>query len=180
MASTNVKKNKQGYGYKYTDLAQIHEYLESNNMSYYQYVDTVEGVDYVYTVPTIDGKELPPRRGCRIVQATLSGKSNPAQEQGSALTYARRYSLLLAFGLATEDDDAECLTKRGNTSVKEKPGCISKDQMLAISSELTRTGIGIEVILEFIGKINIEDFTQADYVKVMKKLNITPSKEEDK
>ena len=31
MAETNLTKNKDGYGYKYTDLAQIHEYLESIN-----------------------------------------------------------------------------------------------------------------------------------------------------
>jgi hypothetical protein len=39
----------------------------------------------------------------------VAGK-NPAQDYGSALTYARRYSLLLAFGLATSDDDAATLT----------------------------------------------------------------------
>ena len=27
MAETNLKKNREGYGYKYTDLAQIHQYL---------------------------------------------------------------------------------------------------------------------------------------------------------
>jgi len=106
----NISKNREGYGYKYTDLAQIHNYLEENDMSYYQYVQTEEGEDYVYTVPIIGGEEKPARRGCRVVQAILSGKSNPAQEQGSALTYARRYSLLMAFGLATEDDDAASLT----------------------------------------------------------------------
>lgn len=36
MAESNLTKNKQGYGYKYTDLAQIHEYLESNNFRYIQ------------------------------------------------------------------------------------------------------------------------------------------------
>ncbi len=36
---TRITKNAQGYGYKYTDLAQIHEYLEENGMSYYQYVE---------------------------------------------------------------------------------------------------------------------------------------------
>lgn len=106
-----LKTNTEGYGYKYTDLAGVHEYLEDIKATYYQYIETVEGNDYIMTVPTIDGKELSPRKGCRVVQATLSGKTNPAQEQGSALTYARRYSLLMAFGLATEDDDGESLTK---------------------------------------------------------------------
>lgn len=107
MATNNIKKEAEGYGYKYTDLAQIHTYLETNNISYYQYIERMDGDDYVYTVPIVEGKELPARRGCRVVQAILSGKSNPAQEQGSALTYARRYSLLMAFGLATTDDDAQ-------------------------------------------------------------------------
>lgn len=110
MASTNIKKNSDGYGYKYTDLAEIHTYLETINARYYQYIERMDGDDYIYTVPIIDGEEKPARRGCRVVQATLSGKSNPSQEQGSALTYARRYSLLMAFGLATTDDDAQLCT----------------------------------------------------------------------
>ena len=112
---TTLKKNQLAdvgkYSYKYTDIAQIHSYLEENNMSYYQYVDRIDGDDYIMTVKIKDGKELPALRGARIVNATLVGVKNPAQEQGSALTYARRYSLLMAFGLATEDDDAKGLTK---------------------------------------------------------------------
>ena len=118
---TTVTKNKNGYGYKYTDLAQIHDYLEQNNMKYYQEIETApNGYDYVLTYRYIDGKwEEKPKRGCRVVDAVLSGIKNPAQEQGSALTYARRYSLLMAFGLATEDDDAQSLTRPTITSVEE-------------------------------------------------------------
>lgn len=107
----NIKKNASGYNYKYTDLPNLNKWLEDNGMDYYQYTETDEnGNDYIVTVPIINGEEQPARRGCRVVQATLSGKSNPAQEQGSAVTYARRYSLLMAFGLACTDDDAECLS----------------------------------------------------------------------
>ena len=104
-------KNTQGYGYKYTDISEIHKWLEENSIEYYQYIEPVEGNDYIYTVPIINGEEMPPRRGCRVITASLSGKTNPAQEQGSGITYARRYSLLMAFGLATTDDDAACMTK---------------------------------------------------------------------
>ena len=111
---TVLKKNKEGYGYKYTELSEIHNYLEKNGMKYYQEIETnsINGQDYILTYRYIDGKwEEKPKRGCKVVDATLSGIKNPAQEQGSALTYARRYSLLMAFGLATEDDDGASLTR---------------------------------------------------------------------
>ena len=114
-----LNKNKEGYGYCYTDLAEIHRYLEENNIWYYQYIDRIDNDDYIMTVKVIDGKEQPALRGCRVVNAVLSGKSNPAQEQGSALTYARRYSLLMAFGLATDDDDAESLTITKEPTIEE-------------------------------------------------------------
>ena len=127
--NNNLKKNRKAeiptksggkYSYQYIDIAQIHEYLAENNMSYYQYIDRIDNDDYIMTVRIIDGEEKPALRGCRVVDATLLGVSNPAQQQGSALTYARRYSLLMAFGLATEDDDAQGLTKRENEEIKTK------------------------------------------------------------
>ena len=117
--SNIVNKNKEGYGYKYTDISEIHRFLEENNMSYYQYIDRIDSDDYIMTIKIIDGKEQPAIRGSRVVQATLSGIKNPAQEQGSALTYARRYSLLMAFGLATDDDDAQSLSRPEITSKEE-------------------------------------------------------------
>lgn len=109
--SKNKTANVGKYSYQYVDIAQIHDYLEEKGMSYYQYIDRIDGDDYIMTVKIIDGKESEPLRGARVVDATLVGVENPAQQQGSALTYARRYSLLMAFGLATEDDDAQSLSK---------------------------------------------------------------------
>lgn len=120
---TVLKKNKEGYGYKYTELSEIHNYLEKNGMKYYQEIETnsINGQDYILTYRYIDGKwEEKPKRGCKIVDATLSGIKNPAQEQGSALTYARRYSLLMAFGLATEDDDANSLNRNKKEEIASK------------------------------------------------------------
>lgn len=113
-------KNGGKYSYQYVTIAQVHEYLEENNMSYYQFIDRIDGDDYIMTVKVnADGKESLPLRGSRVVDAVLFGNDNPAQKQGSALTYARRYSLLMAFGLATEDDDAQSLNKEVEITQEE-------------------------------------------------------------
>ena len=105
--STTIRKNSQGYGYKYCDLTEIHRHMEEVGLRYYQEVETVDGEDFIIThIRDETDKLIRKCRGCRVVK--VSGK-NPAQDYGSALTYARRYSLLLAFGLATADDDAAAL-----------------------------------------------------------------------
>ena len=112
----NVQKNKTAdvgkYTYQYVDIAKIHEYLESKGLTYRQYIERLEGDDYIVT-KILDQHDnlIDELRGARVVDATLVGVDNPAQQQGSALTYARRYSLLMAFGLATEDDDAQGFSK---------------------------------------------------------------------
>lgn len=110
MKST-IAKRTEGYGYKYTELADINRYCEENNIRYYQEIETSEinQKDYIITYLVKDN-EVERHRGCQIVEATLQGIKNPVQEYGSSLTYCRRYSLLMALGLATEDDDASSLT----------------------------------------------------------------------
>ncbi len=142
--STNLKKKADGYNYKYTELAQINEYIDELGERYYQYPEPdANGYDYMWTVRIIDGKPTAPIRGCRIVDAKLQGKSNPAQEYGSALTYARRYSLLMAYGLATTDDDA--LTFDGAKEVKPKADLV-KSIGNAISKYADEHGLTIAEI----------------------------------
>lgn len=114
MKSTIAKKT-EGYGYKYTELADINKFCEANGIEYWQEVETCEtnGKDYIVTYiwdSNIENCDVQKRRGCQIVEATLQGIKNPVQEYGSSLTYCRRYSLLMALGLATEDDDGASLT----------------------------------------------------------------------
>lgn len=119
VTKNQTAKVGEKYSYKYVDIAQIHEYLDANNLGYYQYIDRIDGDDYIMTVRIVNGEELPALRGARVVDATLIGVNNPAQQQGSALTYARRYSLLMAFGLATEDDDAQSLSEKKEPTKEE-------------------------------------------------------------
>ena len=164
MAETTLRKNANGYNYKYTDLAEIHTYLESRGWSYYQYIDVIDGNDYIMTVCIKDGKEEPPKRGCRVVQATLKGTNNPAQEQGSAITYARRYSVLMAFGLCTTDDDAACMS-----TPKNQKTYISKGDMMDKVEALADTkGVPME---EIYSMANISDLTDLNMDRLEKLLD---------
>lgn len=158
---TTVAKNKKGYGYKYTDLAQIHEYLESINAKYIQIIKRIEGEDYIFTKRCFDNKwEDEWLQGSKVVDAVLSGIKNPAQEQGSALTYARRYSLLMAFGLATEDDDAQSLTQK-----KDKT-----DYRQLLINYCNKNGLDMnELAKEY--KLNSKS-TQNDFKTVLEKVEV--------
>ena len=170
--STKITKNQTAsvgkYSYQYVDIAQIHEYLEANNMSYYQYVDRIDGDDYIMTVKIIDGEEKPALRGARVVDATLIGVNNPAQQQGSALTYARRYSLLMAFGLATEDDDAQSLS----TEKEDKKATPKQVEVL----KKYYTGENLDKLLKANGLEKLEDISMTKASELIGQLNKKGSK----
>lgn len=115
MAKATIGKNKDGYGYKYADMAKVHVYIDSIHGKYYQYTKTDETDHNTYVWTHRFPDDVVPEeldiRGAMVVNATLSnGKQNPAQAHGSALTYARRYSLYMVYGIAVDDNDAEDLT----------------------------------------------------------------------
>ena len=120
MKSTIAKKT-EGYGYKYTELADINKYCEENDIRYYQEVETsdINQKDYFITYLSYNDEPYERHRGCQIVEAKLQGNNNPVQAYGSSLTYCRRYSLLMALGLATEDDDGASLNELTEDTAKD-------------------------------------------------------------
>ena len=38
--TATIGKNADGYGYKYADMARVHDYIAEHNGSYYQYTKT--------------------------------------------------------------------------------------------------------------------------------------------
>lgn len=186
MALTNLPKNKSGFNYKYTELSQIHEYLEANGMSYYQYIMTEDGNDYVYTVPVINGEEKPARRGCRIIQVAPGGKANEAQAQGSGITYARRYSLLMAFGLATEDDDGESLTRQPQQNAQKPQQAQQKPVEEVVTGRDVETLIALfrskEISEEYVLKLyKLNDFAgmkKTVYANIVKNVDKIKEKQE--
>ncbi len=125
MAKSTIAKKTEGYGYKYTELADINKYCEDNGITYFQEVETneINQKDYIITTLVNYDKDGEPHftshRGCQIVEAKLNGIINPVMQYGSSLTYCRRYSLLMALGLACEDDDGASLNEMTEEQAKE-------------------------------------------------------------
>lgn len=168
MAETNLAKNKNGYGYKYTDLAQIHEYLESNKLSYIQEIRRIGEDDYIYTLPLKENKPMYEYnggwlQGAKVADAVLQGIKNPAQEQGSAITYARRYSLLMAFGLATEDDDCKNFVKDNNVERKASKKQVDLLEQKLTQEEKTKT-------LEYYKINSLKDLSSENASKLIQKI----------
>jgi len=107
--SKNALKSSSGHGYNYADLAAIldqsRELLSANGLSVVQMpcaaeagsvgVETMimhssgQWVEQSYSMPIPENK-----------------RNSAAQNTGSAITYARRYALAAALGIAQTDEDA--------------------------------------------------------------------------
>jgi len=119
---------------KYADLANcieaVIEALNANNIGLMQ--RTYECKDGVL-VETVFIHESGEVMECGMLHVP-AGKQDP-QGYGSALTYARRYSLLAATGLAPEDDDANAASRR--TEIKSTVNESQIADLLAAMDEVT-------------------------------------------
>lgn len=96
---------REGVASKYADLSAVwsacREQLTSNGLAVMQFpdFDAESGCAVVNTIIThIDGFE-------RSFYLRVPVRSRDAHGVGSAITYARRYALMAAVGIAAEDDD---------------------------------------------------------------------------
>lgn len=118
-ATVNVKtKSGASYSYKFITLAQIHEWLDDNGLSYEATIKRVDDRDYMFIAKIDkDGNKDEPLQGASI-PAFTTDKANSAseimQDYGSVLAMARRYSLMMVYGLAPADDEQPPKPKQDN------------------------------------------------------------------
>lgn len=109
-----LPKDKQGYGYKYTDLDTVISYLrpilKSNGIGFMQTLTTIEGKSGLTTrLFNAEGEWIEDTTFLPEVQ--LKG-TNPAQNMGAAITYMKRYALCAILGISSDEDtDAEVENK---------------------------------------------------------------------
>lgn len=121
---------------KYADLASVVEAIRSafaaNGLSYIQSVEPSDK-DEVRVETTIlhsSGEWI----GCGVLALPVSKVD--AQGYGSALTYARRYSLSAATGVAPEDDDGNAATVAKPVAVKKMDGVEKALLVIGVSPTL--------------------------------------------
>ena len=115
--SINPAFNRGGKGGKYADLAScvdaVMDSLNSNGIALVQHLSECADGVIVETVFIHESGEV---LTCGKLHVPAA-KQDP-QGYGSALTYARRYSLMAACGIAPEDDDGNAAS-RPRSSVDE-------------------------------------------------------------
>lgn len=97
MPSNKIVKNaSKGYGYTYSNLADLARAgidippMKTEKVGEDEYVFAKIGNEWI--------------QGAKVVEMEMKGM-NAAQAYGSALTYARRYTVQLVMGIACDDDD---------------------------------------------------------------------------
>lgn len=113
-------KNNPHFRSKYADLGSVVDAikpaLEENGLAFIQ---KFHDDDKAIKVETIILHSSGEQFSCGVLSIPVS--KHDAQGFGSACTYARRYSLQAAFGVAPEDDDGNAATKATSNSAT-KPG----------------------------------------------------------
>jgi hypothetical protein len=105
---------------------------------------------------------------CGCVSVPVS--KHDAQGYGSALTYARRYSLAAAFGVAPEDDDGNAAAK--NAPPKHEPSFapLSEQQVVEIAALADEVGVSLDKILAFCKARTFGEVPATAYHRIINKL----------
>ena len=128
-----VKDAKAQYG-KFANLASvtlaIKPALEGHGLSFVQIIHTAPGMASVETVILhSSGESL----SCGITSVPMI--KNDAHGYGSALTYARRYGLSAAFGVAPEDDDGDSACERPSDEKMKSKKPVLQEQKPPVEDE---------------------------------------------
>jgi hypothetical protein len=125
---------------RYADLAAcveaVVESLNNNGIALTQRVSPSENGVIVETVFIHESGEI-----INCGQLHVPASKHDAQGYGSALTYARRYSLMAACGIAPEDDDGNAASKRPTAPAVPTPDItdhLAAIQASANSDELAK------------------------------------------
>ena len=161
-----------GRGYAYADMAEISRTVDPILAEFglsYRFVSSQNGKDI--TVTCIVSHALGHFEG-----ATLSGTAeqidglSPMQSIGYAVTFLQRYTLNLAFGLASsEDNDCRRARSAGNgaPTTTGTSGKITAEQAVEIEELCADVGVDVVRLLKFMKAETIADIPATQFTKAI-------------
>jgi len=155
-------KNNPFFKSKYADLSSVvgalKDPLTKNGLAYTQVLHDADSAAKVETIILHSSGEW---LSAGVISVPVS--KHDAQGYGSALTYARRYSLSAAFGVAPEDDD-------GNAAAKAAPKAEAKPD--AEGESLLRGAKSLEELQDIWRSLNVSQRGSLGAVKDAKKAEL--------
>ena len=102
-----LPKDKQGYGYKYTDfdtvIKTVKPILKKNKLGFCQLLQTTEnGKSGITTILFHESGESV--QAWFELPAVVVGKANNAQNVGASISYIKRYALCSILGCSSDED----------------------------------------------------------------------------
>lgn len=156
--------------YKYADLGSVMEAvkpaLSEHSLFFTQSTHEAQGGVCVETiVHHASGESM------SFGKLFVPANKNDAQGFGSALTYARRYSLMTAFGVPAEDDDGNAAAKTAPKAATTRlPELATDDQVAAIAQLAKAAGKSIQDIVEAHKVSSLPELTEAKAAKTITRL----------
>lgn len=154
-----VNKDKAGYGYKYATLDNVlnmlKDVLPKYGLGFIQSPETIDGRDGVTTTIIHSSGEFISTR--YELEPTPVKGTNITQQRGASITYARRYSLCSAFGIATEEDLDGNAGRRDDSPVR-------KDQL----EELYELGATDEILCKALKVDSVDQITESQAAALIK------------
>ena len=120
-----LPKDKNGYGYKYTDLdtviTTIKPILAKYNIGFMQMLSTLENGKSAITTCLFNALGEWVEDTTPLPEVSMA-KTNAAQNLGAAITYMKRYSLCSMLGISSDEDvDGNIETGKGDTKTSNIP-----------------------------------------------------------
>lgn len=168
-------KNNPHFKSKYADLSAVVEAIKPaltrHGLFFVQQTHEQEGGVCVETVVCHSSGESMP-----LGKLFVPASKQDAQGYGSALTYARRYSLMTAFGVCPEDDDGNAASK---PAPKDEVALIDETQRSELQALIEATASDIVAFCKFYKVGSLPELPVSKFAHAQKSLKnkLTPKDE---
>lgn len=159
--------NNPHFKSKYADLSTVIDAIKpalvENGLFFMQCPRRSDGGVLIETILSHVGGE-----SLSLGELFVPANKNDAQAYGSALTYARRYALVTAFGVPVEDDDGNAASgrqagQRGSDRTVSPPATITDSQWSELVQLVEATGTDAGKLCKAYKADSLRDFTPAAF-----------------